>query len=367
VKKFSDAITVIAFFAILLMFAVSTLFFQGKVSFENISKNSDTPKEACTEYVVQNFPLNSNWRSMFGNLMGFVGKKRFGDTFIAGDRLVKVSDNHGDDNTIENVAYINELAANTESPIYMMLAPTAGGVYSADLPGLLGCGDQRERINDAYMQLDKRIISIDAFYPLYSARDEYVYYRTEDLWTSFGAYYAYTESVRQLGFPAVSLDNYDQEYADANLTGSLYDKAMVGSIEPDRINIFRSKYQSPVTKVKMYGTSDSKEAESVYFRSALKSGKKTDIFLLGNRYIRTDVFTNLKESPKLLIIKGSYANTIVPFYTAHYSKITMVDPNRMKQADMKLSDVVDPDDYDQILVIFDIDSFSNAAYFDTLT
>lgn len=366
-KKFSDAITVVAFFAILLMFAVSTLFFQGKVSFDDISRNSDTAKEACSEYVVQNFPMNSNWHSMFGNLMGFVGRKRFGDTFIAGERLVKVSDHHGDGNTIQNVAYINELAANTESPIYMMLAPTAGGVYSADIPELLGCGSQRERINEAYMQLDKRIISIDAFYPLYSARDEYVYYRTEDLWTSFGAYYAYTESVGQLGFSAVSLDNYDQEYADANFMGSLYDKAMVGSIKPDRINIFRSKYQSPVTKVKMYGTSESKEAESVYFRSALKNSKKTDIFLLGNIYIKTDVFTELKDDPKLLIIKGSYANTIVPFYTAHYSKITMVDPNRLKQSDMKLSDVVDPDDYDQILVIFDIDSFSRASYFDTLT
>jgi hypothetical protein len=366
-KKFSDAITVVAFFAILLMFAVSTLFFQGKVSFDDISRNSDTTKEACSEYVVQNFPMNSNWHSIFGNLMGFAGRKRFGDTFIAGERLIKVSEHHGEDNTIENVAYINELAANTESPIYMMLAPTSGGVYSADIPELLGCGGQRERINEAYMQLDKRIISIDAFYPLYSARDEYVYYRTEDLWTSFGAYYAYTESVGQLGFSAVSLDNYDQEYADANFTGSLYDKAMIGSIKPDRINIFRSKYQSPVTKVKMYADGAEKEAESVYFRSALKGSKKTDIFLLGNRYVKTDVYTDLKDSPKLLILKGSYANTIVPFYTAHYSKITMVDPNRLKHAGMKLSDVVDPNDYDQILVIFDIDSFSRASFFDVLT
>ena len=366
-KKFSDAITVVAFFAIIIMFAVSTLFFQGNVSFDDLAKNSTTTKEACSEYVVQNFPMNSNWRSMFTNLMVFAGRKRFGDTFVTDDRLVKLSDFHGVDHTIENVAYINELAANTDSPIYMMLAPTAGGVYSADIPDLFGSGGQRERINEAYMQLDKRIISIDAFYPLYSARDEYVYYRTEDLWTSFGAYYAYTESVGQLGFSSVNLDNYDQEYADANFMGSLYNKAMVGSIEPDRIRIFRSKYQSPVTKVEMFGASDDREAESVYFRSALKSAKKTDIFLLGNKYFKTDIYTDIKDGPRLLMIKGSFANTIAPFYTAHYSKITMVDPNKLKQADMKLLDVVDPDDYDQILVIFDIDSFSRAAFFDVLT
>ena len=365
-KKFSDSITVAAFFAILLMFAVSILFFQGKVSFAELSSNSGSVKEACTEYVEQNFPMRSNWRSMFTNIMVFSGRKRFGDTFLAGERLVKLADLHGEDNSIENIAHINELAANTDCPIYMMLVPTAAGVYRADIPELTENSDQRERINAAYMQLDKKIISIDAFYPLYSARDEYVYYRTEDLWTSFGAYYAYTESVKPLGFSAVTLDNYDQEYADSNFMGSLYDKAKVSGLKPDRINIFRSKYQSPVTKVEMFSETEQKEAESVYFRSALKSAKKTDLFLLGNRYIKTDVYTELKDNPKLLIIKGSFANTIMPFYTAHYSKITMVDPNKLKQADMKLSDVADPNDYDQILVIFDIDSFSSASCFDTL-
>ncbi len=365
-KKFSDSITVVAFFAILIMFAVSILFFQGNISFSELKAGADSTIEACTEYVEQNFPMRSNWRTMYTNIMICSGKRRFGDTFFTGNRLVRLNDIHSEDKKIENVAHINELAANIDRPIYMMLVPTAAGVYSADIPEISDSRDQRESINEAYMQLDKQIISIDAFYPLYSARDEYVYYRTEDQWTSFGAYYAYTESLKALGFSAVTLDNYDQEYADANFKGELYDNLMASVLEPDRINIFRSKYQSPVTKVEMFGETEKKEAESVYFRSALKSSKKTDIFLFGNRYIKTDVYTKLNDAPKLLIIKGGYANAILPFYTAHYSKITMVDPNKLKRADMKLSEVVDTNDYDQILVIFDIDSFSSAGYFDTL-
>ncbi len=365
-KKFSDAITVAAFFAILIMFAVSTVFFQDDLPFERLFSKDVNVGQAVSEYVSDSFPMRKNWRSIYTNIMVFSGRRRFGDSFLAGDRLVKLDKKNGSSKVIENVAHINELAANTESPIYMMLAPTAAGVYSADIPEFFADKTQRERINDAYLQLDRRIASIDAFYPLYSARDEYVYYRTENLWTSFGAYYAYSESTKKLGLQAVTLDNYDQEFAEAGFYGSMYDSAMVSGIVPDRINIFRSKYQSPVTEVDMFDGSSAKQAESVYFRSALKSSKKTDIFLQGDKHLKTDIYTDLDNDSELLLIKGSFANTIVPFYTAHYSRITMVDPKKLKEADLTLSDVADINEYDQILVMYDIESFSYADYLDTL-
>lgn len=365
-RKFSDAITVAAFFTILIMFAVSTLFFQHSSSFSQHMEQDNSIPRAAEGYVENNFPMRPNWQSIYTKIMVLSGRNRFGNIYFADDKLIKLVNDNGADNTVENMAYINELADGTDAPIYMMLVPTAAGIYSADIPALFSKENQREMINDAYMQLDKRIVSIDSFYPLYSARDEYVYYRSENLWTSFGAYYAYTESVRQLGFPAVTLENYDQEFAMSDFYGSLQKNAMVGGLQPDRINIFRSKYQSPVTEVNMYNGEEMKQAESVYFRSALKGDKKTDIFLLGDRYIKTDIFTSLSDSPDLLIIKGSFANTIVPFYTAHYGRITMVDPKMLKESGLTLSEVVEPNEYDQILVLFDIDSFSQAEYFDTL-
>lgn len=364
-KKFSDAITVVGFFTILIMFAVSTLFFQNSTPLSQLLEDGGSVRRTAVGFVEDNFPLNANWRSMYTEIMALSGKSRFGNTYYTGDKLIKLGGT-GRDNSIENVAYVNELAVNTECPIYLMLAPTAAGVYSAEIPELFADNNQRDMINDAYMQLDRRIVSIDAFYPLYSARDEYVYYRTENLWTSFGAYYAYAESMRQLGAPAVTLQNYDQEFALSDFYGSLYASAMVGSIQPDMINVFRSKYQSPVTEVDMYSGDEVRKAGSVYFRSALGGSRKTDIFLLGDRYYKTDIFTDNVDSPDLLVIKGSFANAIAPFYTAHYRRITMVDPKRLKEEGMTLSDVADPDDYDQILVLFDIDSFSKAEYFDTL-
>ncbi|MBR1862615.1 MAG: hypothetical protein IJ806_00825 [Ruminococcus sp.] len=365
-KKFSDAITVAAFLMILLMFALSTVFFQNNASFAEVYSDCGSVSETVQEFVRLNFPMSSNWRNLYASLLVNSGRVQFDNIYLAGDRLVKLDDEDRSERIAANVEQINDFAEGLDQSLYIMLCPTAAGIYRADLPAYVSQNDQKERINNVYMMLDKKIVSIDAFYPLYSARDEYVYYRTEDLWTPFGAYYAYCESVRQLGLKAQKMDNYDQEYAISSFTGSLYSKAMYEGIAPDRINIFRSKYQSPVTSVELFDGDESRTAESVYFRSALKTSAKTDVFLLGDRYERVDVKTDLEGSPSLLIIKGSYANTLVPFYTPHFSRITVVDPARLKKNKRSLSDVVDLSEYDQILIMFDIDSFSKNSSFDVL-
>ena len=93
-----------------------------------------------------------------------------------------------------------------------MLAPTAAGIYSAKLPAYTSNTDQREMIDNIYYDLDSRIDTIDTFFPMYSARNNYVYYRTDRKWTSFGAYFAYADGIKELGFEPVVLSNYDQEY-----------------------------------------------------------------------------------------------------------------------------------------------------------
>jgi hypothetical protein len=367
VKKFSDTITIISFFAILIMFAVSTLFFQQNFSLDNEISKTGSVKVAVSKEIRRSFPLSNNWKTLYANLLVLSGREQFDGVFLADDRLVSVNSTYDENDIENNVEYINEFAKKYEIPTYLMTVPTAAGIYSASLPQYFSQINQKEQIDSIYMSLDKSVSTVDAYYSLYSARDEYIYYRTENMWTSFGAYYAYYDAIKQLGFEPQTLVNYDQEYVLSSFTGRLYSKAMYSGIEPDRINLFRSKYQSSVDSVEMELGNSTKTAKSVYFRSALKSDNKTDIYLLGDSYEKISVFTNSADAPKLLIIKGSYANTFVPFLTPHYSEITLVDPKKIKEMGDSISDFVNVSDYDQILILFDIDSFANADYFDVLT
>ena len=364
-KHFSNLMTLVSFFVILIMFSLSFIIFTDKKKIDISSGSVGELTQKTESTLAQNFPLKVNWNSLYANILVLTGRQQFDDVFLANNRLLRI---HSIDknNAIGNTKYINKFADKYFAAVNVMLVPTASGIYSAELPEYAVGEDQLDIINQIYMGFDKKVATIDCFYPLYSARSEYIFYRTEDLWTSFGAYYAYCESVKTLGVQVSKLENYDQEYASSSFTGSLYDKAAYPKITPDRINIFRSKYQSAVKSVEMELDGQVKSSSSVYFRSALKTDKETDIFLQGDKYERITVNTTNEEASRLLVIKGSYANSIIPFYTPHYSEITIIDPELVKKAGKKITDYVNPNRYEDILLIYDVDDFSKADHFDVL-
>ena len=53
-------------------------------------------------------------------------------------------------------------------------------------------------------------------------------------------------------------------------------------------------------------------------------------------------------------------------YLPHYSEITLVDPDKLKEEGKTLSDVADTSAYDQILFMYDCDQFANETNFDLL-
>lgn len=293
------------------------------------------------------------------------GKKNFDNIYILKDRLVEITE-FDKDRLDKNISQINDFSENTDTPVYVMLAPTAAGIYSAKLPAYTSNTDQREMIDNIYYDLDSRIDTIDTFFPMYSARNNYVYYRTDRKWTSFGAYFAYADGIKELGFEPVALSNYDQEYSSNSYYGGLYNELCYNRIGADRVNIFRSKYKTTVDSVELYREDQVLTSKSVYFRSALKTADKTAIFLQGDNFTKATVKTTAEDAPKLLIIKGSYANTLVPFLTPHYSEITLVDPDKLKEEGKTLSDVADTSEYDQILFMYDCDQFADETNFDLL-
>ncbi|MGN0595357.1 MAG: DHHW family protein, partial [Hominimerdicola sp.] len=169
------------------------------------------------------------------------------------------------------------------------------------------------------------------------------------------------EAIKKLGFEPVVLSNYDKEYAEQNYFGELYQSVYYSGITGDRINLFRSKFKSPVTDVELYSGNQVITAKSVYFKSALKTSQKTNIFIQGDNYEKAVITTSLEDAPKLLIIKGSYANTFVPFLTAHYSQITMIDPQAMAERGETLAQLAFMEDYDQILILCDISEYCSGS------
>ena len=74
--------------------------------------------------------------------------------------------------------------------MYFMLAPNAQEIYSDTLPANCGAADQKLFIKNCYDSLPS-ITGIDVYSGLLAAKNEYIYYRTDHHWTSYGAYIGY--------------------------------------------------------------------------------------------------------------------------------------------------------------------------------
>lgn len=360
-KKIIDIISAVLFFSMVIMFTVSAVLYQlntGKTSeLRNLFDRNN-----AESYAAEIFPLAENWRSMYSSIAVTTGLEKIGDAYVTDDRLIEVFDS-ADMNGIEkSVEQINEFSKKYESiPMYAMLVPTASGIYSSDLPILASAVDQQKLIDEIYYKLDKRIVTLDAYNPLFSAREDYIFFRTDSRWTAYGAFVVYEKMINKLGFQPVDLSNYDIEYADRNFLGNLYEKTYYGGAHADTINIFKNKNGSFVTGTAAYSGKQKFTSKSVYYNPALKSDDKYGIFLNGDSFGKYTVYTSNEDAPKLLIIKGSYANCFVPFLTPHYGEITLVDLSLYESG--RLEDIADPKDYDQILLLYDVADFNDCDDF----
>ena len=352
-RKILDLISIIMFFALIGMFAVSTVMF-GHMADRRRGESVQSQLQRSAE---QSFPMFENWRSVYTALITAAGQSRIGDIYVSDERMIEILSRTDEDCIQRNTEELNRFAAAyPQASTYAMLLPTASGIYSSELPMVITATDQRKLIDDIYYSLDRSISTLDAYNPLFSAREDYIYFRTDNSWTSAGAYMVYSKTIRKLGFTPLRLSNYDMEYAARDYYGGLYFRTYYTGTSPDSIQLYRNKNGSFVTGVKALSGDTETEYSSVYYSPALKTQDKLDLFAGGDLFDRVTVTTSNTEAPRLLIIKGSYANMLVPFLTPHYSEITLLDPDALGRR--PLEELVTVSDYDQVLFLFDAAEFS---------
>ena len=352
-KKILDMISIIMFFTLIGMIAVSTVMF-GELS---PGKRDETLAEKLERSAEQSFPMFENWRSFYTALITAAGQSRIGDVYVSDERMIEILSRTDDEAISSNTEEIN--AFSVEHPglqTYVMLVPTASGIYSAELPMVITATDQQKLIDDIYYSLDRSVITLDAYNPLFSARDDYIYFRTDNSWTAVGAYNVYAKTVRKLGFTPLRLSSYDMEYAARDYYGDLYFRTYYPGTSADLVQLYRNKNGSFVTGVTAWSGDSSREYSSIYYSAALKSQDKLDMFLGGDLFEKYTITTSNTEAPKLLIIKDTYANMLVPFLTPHYSEITLIDHRAIDRRG--LSAYADADDYDQVLFLFNAADYS---------
>ena len=196
---------------------------------------------------------------------------------------------------------------------------------------------------------------IDVLPTLTEHKEEYLYYRTDHHWTTLGAYYAYQQFCETLGLTPFDRNAHTAETCE-DFYGTHYSKARTWNSEPDTITWYDLQNNLTVWNVTGPGQPTEGTTTGLYDLDKLKVYDKYAMFLHGNNGLSR---VEGDGEGKILVIKDSYANSFVPYLTANYAAIDVVD---FRNYNYGLDQLIAANDYDQILVLYSYASFTTDPY-----
>ena len=328
-------------------------------TFPEFSFQSITSGEFMTgfeSYVADHFFMRDEWIAAKTRTELLAGKKEVNGVFILKDRLIQKMDGYDRTQFVNNLNAINSFVERTGIPASIMLVPTACEIDKSMLDANAPVENQKILIESAYARLSRNLSTIDVYSPLYSSRDEYIYYKTDHHWTSLGAYLAYSAASKSLGYESIPYNSFVIRHASHDFLGTLYSKVIYDDMGPDTIDYYYYTGEGSVnvTEVVVDNGREQKSYDSMYFEEYLTQKDQYSSFLGSNQPVVT-VKTDSPSGKKLLVIKDSYAHSLVPFLSNHYSEITMVD---LRYINTSLDEKVPLDEYDQVLFVYNVENFT---------
>jgi hypothetical protein len=300
------------------------------------------------------FMMRDEWIATKTQTELLAGKKEVNGVFVLNDRLIQKVEDYDRTLVAKNVSAINGFAKRVQIPCTMMLVPTACEIQKDQLDPNVPVLNQKMLIESVYSRMAGQLSTVDVYTPLYSSKDEYIYYKTDHHWTSLGAYLGYSAASKSLGYQTIPLNSFNIQHASHDFYGTLYSKVIYDKTGPDTIDYYSYPKGTTVNKVVVSTGSSEKYYDSMYFREYLSKKDKYSSFL-GNNQPFVTVHSNAKSGKKLLVIKDSYAHSLVPFLTQHYSEITMVD---LRYINVDLNEKLKLNDYDQVLFVYNVETFA---------
>ena len=300
-------------------------------------------------YTTDQFIGRDAWVDLKARTERALGKKENNNVYFAdNDTLITRFDQPAADRVTENLNYVNKFVENVDIPVVFSLIPTQACIWADRLPEGAPNASQTDLMAQAQGAVTGATWA-DVYTPLMEHKDEDIFYRTDHHWTSLGAYYGYTGLASALGYTPVPLTDYTPTVRSTEFYGTVFSSSGVRWVKPDTITTYVP--DDGITVVShTYDNSGNpvEEQRALYVESFLSVKDKYSMFLGGNQSLGVVTNTNNPDGPKLLIIRDSYADSLVPFLTAHYSEIHLIDP---RYYHLSVKDYVEQNGIDQALVL----------------
>lgn len=271
-----------------------------------------------------------------------------------------INDPVNTDRFMPNIEVIAEFAAKQDIKSTMVLAPSTGYVANDVLPNkhiIYNDDELFSQASDVLKNSGVTFVDIrDDFKAAYKSGTQ-VYYKTDHHWTASGAHLAYNALGSALSITPYNKDNYNID-SHSGFYGTTYSSSGFWYTQPDNIELWYSKQKQDIN-VTITDGGKTIESDSLFFTDRLTEDDKYPVYLDGNHPYTVIKNQALKDNDqKLLVIKDSFAHSLVPFLADHYSEIIMIDMRYYKQ---NVTELIKNTGVDQILFIYSIDNLATDA------
>ena len=258
----------------------------------------------------------------------------------------------------KNTAAIAALAQRCPGRVSVMLVPAASAVYPELLPAGAPVLDEAGAIHQLYETFaaaGARVLDLLPALEQQKAGGTTLYYRTDHHWTSQGAYCAYEQLCAALGLTPFDPAAHTARTA-RGFYGTHYAKARTPGAQADTITWYELENPLTIYTVTGPGMPTGGETTGLYDTAKLDTYDKYAMFLHGNNGLSRIAGGG---EGSILVIKDSYANCFVPYLTANYAVIDVID---FRNYNYGLDALDAANQYDQILVLYSYDSFKSDPY-----
>jgi len=147
---------------------------------------------------------------------------------------------------------------------------------------------------------------------------EPVWYKTDHHWTTLGAYHAYAALGELCGYEPAPLDRFRVEVAADDFRGTTVSASGFNWIGGEEMHFYRYDGDENYAVEILLGGEVARTLDGFYDRSYLEKKDKYAAFLSSNNGHMRIRSASGEARPTMLLIKDSFAHSVVPFLAQHY-------------------------------------------------
>lgn len=259
----------------------------------------------------------------------------------------------------KNTTLVQQFIEKFPGQVTFLLAPSSSVINAEELPANAPMLDENARL-DSIFETVGTANSLDLRDTFTAAKDDIqLYYDTDHHWTSYGAYLAYQQFCQLRGLTLMEVTESDYTIVP-DFYGTTYSKALYWKSKPDSIAYLDLPNTMTVWEVSPTFELTENFTATMYDKSKLETGDKYAMFLYGNNGYST---IEGDGEGSILVVKDSYANSFIPYLTANYARIGVIDPRGFS---LSVADFAQQEGYDEVLLLFNFQSFKESTFLSCL-